>query len=96
MLGRLRTMFTPPRRLGWATFSQSWGSYSDGFEDAWASAVLKDRDAVRHFPQRIDLARPPMELRYSRDVADDEGLDWEYATRTIADRQIDDFLRTAW
>ena len=26
--------------------------------------------------QRVELARPPMELRYMRDVADDRGLDW--------------------
>jgi hypothetical protein len=72
------------------------GQLPDGFEDVWVSAVLKDGDAVRRFPQCIDLARPPIELRYSWGVVDCDRLEWGYTTRTIADRQIDDFLRTGW
>ena len=29
------------------------------------------------FLQRVETVRPPMELRYMRDVADHEGLDWD-------------------
>jgi hypothetical protein len=72
------------------------GQLPDGFEDAWVDAVLRDREAVRHFPQRFATLKPPMELRYARDVADDRGLDWESTTRVIADRDLDDFLRTPW
>jgi superfamily II DNA or RNA helicase len=72
------------------------GQLPDGFEDAWVEAVLRDREAVRHFPQRFETLRPPMELRYARDVADDRGLDWEATTRIIADRDLDDFLRAPW
>ena len=72
------------------------GQLPDGFEDAWVDAALNDRDAVRHFPQRFDAVRPPMELRYARDVADENGLDWESTTRVIAERDLDDFLRAPW
>ncbi len=48
------------------------GQLPDGFEDQWIAAVLSDRQAVRNFSQRVEQARPPMELRYLRDVADDK------------------------
>ena len=54
------------------------GQLPDGFEDQWIDAVLRRSQAVRNFSQRVEKARPPMELRYMRDVADDSGLDWEY------------------
>src|ERR1700694_2971197 len=54
------------------------GQLPDAFEDDWIEAVLKDRMSVRNFSQRIERTKPPMELRYLRDVADDRGLDWEY------------------
>jgi restriction system protein len=41
----------------------------------WIDAVLKDRSAVQHFSQRVERTKPPMELRYLRDVAHDLGLD---------------------
>jgi hypothetical protein len=40
------------------------GQLPDGFEDQWIDAVLRDRQAVRNFSQRVEKARPPMELRY--------------------------------
>lgn len=72
------------------------GQLPDGFEDDWVDAVLKGRDAVRHFPTRERIDRPPMELRYARDIADDEGLDWEYTTKVIAERDLEEFLRKGW
>jgi superfamily II DNA/RNA helicase len=53
------------------------GQLPEGFEDQWIDAVLMDRAAVRNFSQRVERTRPPMELRYMKDVADDRGLDWE-------------------
>ena len=38
-----------------------------------STAVLEDRTALRNFSQRVEKAKPPMELRYMRDVADDRG-----------------------
>jgi hypothetical protein len=64
----------------WRFFSVL-GQLPDGFEDQWIDAVLRDRDAVRNFSQRVETERPPMELRYMKDVADDRGLDWEYTER---------------
>ena len=37
-----------------------------------------------------------MELRYMREVADDVGLDWEYAQRVLSSRDIDIWMRAAW
>lgn len=72
------------------------GQLPDGFEDAWVDAVLVDRDAVRHFPQRMAEVRPPMELRYAQDISDDRTLDWEAVTRVVAERNLQDHLRKAW
>jgi superfamily II DNA or RNA helicase len=72
------------------------GQLPDGFEDEWIDAVLKDRAAVRNFSQRTETVKPPMELRYMRDVADDEGLDWEYAERVLSSRDLDDWMRQGW
>jgi hypothetical protein len=72
------------------------GQLPDGFEDDWIDAVLRDRAAVRHFSQRTERTRPPMELRYMRDVADDEGLDWEYAERVLSSRDLDAWMRQGW
>ncbi len=72
------------------------GQLPDAFEDDWIDAVLKDRSAVRHFSQRIDTTKPPMELRYLRDVADDHGLDWEYTEKVLSSRDIDDWMRKGW
>ena len=72
------------------------GQLPDGFEDAWVDAVLSGRDAVRHFPQRVADGRPPMEARYARDVSDDQALDWETVTQVVAERDLQDHLRTAW
>ena len=69
------------------------GQLPDGFEDEWISAVLRDRDAVKNFSQR--MARP-MELRYLRDVADDKGLDWEYTERVLSSRDLDEWMRQGW
>jgi hypothetical protein len=72
------------------------GQLPDGFEDDWIDAVMKDRAAVLHFSQRVETVVPPMQLRYMRDVADDEGLDWEYAERVLSSRDIDAWMREGW
>jgi hypothetical protein len=72
------------------------GQLPDGFEDLWIDAVLQDRQAVRNFSQRVEKARPPMELRYLRDVADDRGLDWEYTERVLSSRDLDEWMRQGW
>jgi len=59
-------------------------------------AVDHDREAVRHFSQRVETVRQPMELRYLRDIASDEGLDWEYAERILSSRDIDKWMREGW
>jgi hypothetical protein len=65
------------------------GQLPDGFEDQWIDAVLRDRDAVKDFSQRVEKERPPMELRYMKDIADDRGLDWEYTERVLSSRDLD-------
>lgn len=72
------------------------GQLPDSFEDDWVNAILKDRDAVRFFPSRVDTSRPPMERRYARDIGDDEGLDWEFTDSVISERDLADFLRRGW
>ena len=72
------------------------GQLPDAFEDDWIDAVLKGRSAVQHFSQRVDRIKPPMELRYLRDVADDQGLDWEYTEKVLSSRDIDDWMRKGW
>jgi hypothetical protein len=72
------------------------GQLPDGFEDQWIDAVLRDRQAVKNFSQRVEKARPPMELRYMRDVADDRGLDWEYTERVLSSRDLDEWMRQGW
>jgi hypothetical protein len=72
------------------------GQLPDAFEDEWISAVLRDRAAVRNFSQRVERAKPPMELRYLRDVADDKGLDWEYTERVLSSRDLDEWMRQGW
>ena len=67
------------------------GQLPDAFEDDWIDAVLKDRSTVQHFSQRVDRTKPPMELRYLRDVADNHGLDWEYTEKVLSSRDIDDW-----
>src|SRR5271157_4731722 len=54
-------------------------------------AALSLRFAVQHFSQRVNRTKPPMELRYLRDVADDHGLDWEYTEKVLSSRNIDDW-----
>jgi superfamily II DNA or RNA helicase len=72
------------------------GQLPDGFEDQWIDAVLQDRQAVKNFSQRVEKARPPMELRYMREVADDQGLDWEYTERVLSSRDLDEWMRQGW
>jgi hypothetical protein len=72
------------------------GQLPDGFEDEWISAVLRDRAAVQNFSQRVERSRPPMELRYLRDVGDDKGLDWEYTEKVLSSRDIDEWMRRGW
>jgi len=72
------------------------GQLPDGFEDQWIDAVLFDRQAVKNFSQRVEKARPAMELRYMRDVADDRGLDWEYTERVLSSRDLDEWMRQGW
>ena len=87
----------------YATLSQRFGDIfsvigqlPEGFEDDWIDAVLLDRKAVKNFSQRVEQARPPMELRYMKDVADDRGLDWEYTERVLSSRDIDEWMRQGW
>jgi hypothetical protein len=72
------------------------GQLPDGFEDDWISAVLKDRDSVKNFSQRVDAAKPAMELKYMKDIADDKGLDWEYTEKVLSSRDLDDWMRRGW
>lgn len=72
------------------------GQLPDAFEDDWIAAVLQDRTAVQNFSQRVQTAKPPMELRYLRDVADDRGLDWEYTEKVLSSRDIDEWMRQGW
>ncbi len=72
------------------------GQLPDSFEDDWISAVLDDRTALRNFSQRVGTTRPPMEVRYSKDVADDLGLDWEYTEKVLSSRDIDEWMRQGW
>lgn len=72
------------------------GQLPDGFEDQWIEAVLKDRQAVRNFSQKVDTVRPPMELRYRRDLTDDEGLDWEFTQKVLSSRDLDEWMRQGW
>jgi superfamily II DNA or RNA helicase len=72
------------------------GQLPDGFEDDWVNALLQDRQAVKNFSQRVEMARPPMEMRYLRDVADDRGLDWEYTERVLSSRDFDEWMRQGW
>ncbi|WP_203075828.1 helicase-related protein [Falsiroseomonas ponticola] len=72
------------------------GQLPDAFEDDWIAAVLRDRSALQNFSQRIETTKPPMELRYLRDVADDQGLDWEYTEKVLSSRDIDEWMRQGW
>jgi ERCC4-related helicase len=72
------------------------GQLPDSFEDTWVDAVLRDREAVRYFPQRVDLISSPMEKRYWNDVADDTGLDWEFAEKVLSSRDIESYMRQPW
>jgi hypothetical protein len=72
------------------------GQLPDCFEDQWIAAVLRDRDAVRNFSQRVETERPPMKLRYMKDIADDRGLDWEYTERVLSLRDLDEWMRQGW
>ena len=72
------------------------GQLPDSFEDDWIAAVLNDRTALRNFSQRVGTARPPMVVRYARDVADDRGLDWEYTEKVLSSRDIDEWMRQGW
>lgn len=72
------------------------GQLPDAFEDDWIKAVLDDRTALRNFSQRVERAKPPMELRYMKDIADDRGLDWEYTEKVLSSRDIDEWMRQGW
>ena len=72
------------------------GQLPDSFEDEWISAVLQDRSALQNFSQRVETTRPAMEMRYLRDISDDEGLDWEYTEAVLSSRDIDAWMRQGW
>jgi hypothetical protein len=72
------------------------GRLPDGFEDEWIEAVLQDRQVVKNFSQRVEKEKPPMELRYMRDVADDRGPDWKYTERVLSSRDLDEWMRQGW
>lgn len=58
--------------------------------------MVEQRASARHFVTRVDTVRSPMERRYFRDIADDQGLDWEYCDRVLADRDIAEYMRRSW
>jgi hypothetical protein len=72
------------------------GQLPDSFEADWIAAVLDGRAALSNFSQRVEMSKPPMELRYMRDVADDQGLDWEYTEKVLSSRDIDEWMRREW
>ena len=72
------------------------GQLPDSFEDDWIAAVIQDRTALQNFSQRVEMTRPAMELRYLRDISDDDGLDWEYTEAVLASRDIDTWMRRSW
>jgi SNF2 family DNA or RNA helicase len=72
------------------------GQLPDSFEDIWVEAVLKDREAVKYFPQRIDLISSPMEKRYWNDIADDASLDWEFTEKVLSSHDIEAHMRQGW
>ena len=72
------------------------GQLPDAFEADWIDAVLEDRTALRNFSQRVETSKPPMELRYMREAADDGGLDWEYTEKVLSSRDIDEWMRQGW
>jgi len=72
------------------------GQLPDSFEDEWITAVLQGRTALQNFSQRVETSRPAMELRYLRDISDDNGLDWEYTEAVLASRDIDAWMRQGW
>ncbi len=72
------------------------GQLPDGFEDDWITAALHDRTELKNFSQRIEIRRAPMILRYMKDVADDKGLDWEYADKVLSSRDLDRWMREGW
>lgn len=72
------------------------GQLPDSFEDSWIAAVLQDRTAVQNFSQRVETTRPAMELRYLRDISDDDGLDWEHTENVLSSRDIDAWMRQGW
>jgi hypothetical protein len=72
------------------------GQLPDSFEDAWVEAVLKDREAVRYFAQRVETISSPMEKRYWNDVADDAGLDWEFTEKVLSSHDIEAHMRQGW
>ncbi|MGJ4905498.1 helicase-related protein [Bradyrhizobium sp. HKCCYLS2058] len=71
------------------------GQLPDAFEDDWIAAILKDRSAVLNFSQRVEMTKPPMELRYNQDM-DDHGLDWEYTEQVLSSRDLDAWMRQGW
>jgi len=72
------------------------GQLPDAFEDDWIAAVLRDRNALQNFSQRIETTKPAMELRYARDTADDQDLDWEYTEKVLSSRDLDTWMRQGW
>jgi SNF2 family DNA or RNA helicase len=72
------------------------GQLPDNFEEDWMEAIIQQREKVRYFVSRVKTERPPMERRYFKDVADDEGLDWEYCDRIIATHDIEAYMRNPW
>jgi len=37
-----------------------------------------------------------MEVRYMRDVADDQGLDWKNTEKVLSSCDIDEWMRQGW
>jgi hypothetical protein len=82
--------------MGFSDIFAVLGQLPDSFEDAWVDAVLKDREAVRYFPQRVEMISSPMEKRYWNEVADDAGLDWEFTEKVLSSHDIEAHMRQSW
>jgi len=74
----------------------AFGQLPDSFEEYWINSVIVGCQQAGNFSQRIERTRPPMELRYIRDVAGDKGLDWEYNHRVWSLRDLDSWMCKLW
>lgn len=91
----------------WHVDRQVQAALEQTFQDDAFAALIRKRVPqlgladIRKSLRRASIAvgypdKPPMELRYLRDVADDQGLDWEYTEKVLSSRDIDEWMRQGW